>query len=48
MSKEWILSILKRLSEAKPSFEIMRFAIRYYAVRYLIQAAVLCLLFSVF
>ena len=38
MSKECILSILKRLSEAKPSFEILRFDIRYSAVRYLIQA----------
>jgi hypothetical protein len=27
MSKECILSILKRLSEAKPSFEILRFAV---------------------
>ena len=37
MSKECILSILKRLSEAKPSFEILRFDIRYSAVRCLIQ-----------
>jgi len=34
MSKECILSILKRLSEAKPSFEILRFDIRYFAVRF--------------
>ena len=33
MSKECILSILKRLSKAKPSFEILRFDIRYSAVR---------------
>ena len=38
MSKECILSILKRLSEAKPSFKILRFDIRYFAVRCLIQA----------
>ena len=33
MSKECILSILKRLSEAKLSFEILRFDIHYSAVR---------------
>jgi hypothetical protein len=38
MSKECILSILlKGLSKAKPSFEILRFDIRYSAVRCLNQ-----------
>ena len=27
MSKEWILSVLERLSVAKPTFEILRFVI---------------------
>ncbi len=34
MSKECILSILKRLSEAIPPFDILRFEIRYSAVRF--------------
>ena len=33
MSKGCILSILKRLSKAKPPFDILRFDIRYSAVR---------------
>jgi len=44
MSKEGILSIFyefKRLSKAKPSFEILRFDIRYSAVRCYGQAVLI-------
>jgi hypothetical protein len=44
MSKECILSILKRLSKAKPSFEILRFDIRYSTRLSSSQAAVRCLI----